>query len=174
MDYELLYPSRFIKAPDLKGQDFTLTISSVRGEKIQGRIKAVMSFVETSKELVLNRTNADFIALMFGREMNAWIGKRITIYPLVMANPFRIEGKTISTCIRVRGSPDIAATAHAPAVAPAPVQAPPPPPQAKASPLVVDVFAGETEDAALERATTRDPFAGNGLDHGHGLNGGGL
>lgn len=105
MDYETLFPGRFIKAVDLKGKDVTLTIASIAAEEIDGKTKAVITFEGTKKQLVLNRTNAEAVKLMFGRETNDWLGKRITIYPATIQDAFGGGGDIPAT--RVRGSPDI-------------------------------------------------------------------
>lgn len=105
MDYETLFPGRFIKAVDLKGKDVTLTIVSIAAEEIDGKTKAVITFEGTKKQLVLNRTNAEAVKLMFGRETNDWLGKRVTIYPAVIQDAFGGGGDIPAT--RVRGSPDI-------------------------------------------------------------------
>jgi hypothetical protein len=110
MDYETLFPGRFVKSVDLKGKDATVTIKGVRAEDIDGKTKAVITFEETKKEWVVNRTNAEAIKLMFGRETDEWLGKRITIYSATIADPFN-GGNT--TAIRVRGSPDISKAASA-------------------------------------------------------------
>lgn len=199
MDYKLAYPGRFVEGPDLKGQDVTVTIAAVKVEEMDGKTKLILRFEGAKKELVVNRTNAEAFRLMFGRETDGWISKRVTLFPITIKDPFSSDENATVVAVRVRGSPDIAAplsdvvrlgksnkrisvvptgqaatAAPSPPAAPAPVHAPPPQPQANAAPVVVDVFAGETEDAAMRRTTTRDPFAGNGLDSGHGLNGSGL
>lgn len=105
MDYETLFPGRFIKAVDLKGKDVTLTIASIAAEEIDGKAKAIVTFEGTKKQLVLNRTNAEAVKLMFGRETNDWLGKRITIYPATIQDAF--GGGADIPATRVRGSPDI-------------------------------------------------------------------
>src|SRR5688500_5095775 len=110
MDYESLFPGRFIKSADLKGKDVTLAIRAVRSEEIDGKPKAILGFEGTKKEMVMNRTNAEALKLMFGRETDDWFGKRVTIYPATIADPF--NGGT-TTAIRVRGSPDITKPANA-------------------------------------------------------------
>lgn len=104
-DFDELYPGRFIKAGDLKGRDVNLTITKVHVEELEGskkQSKGVISFRETPKELVLNRTNGECIKALFGRKLADWIGKRITIYPAA------IQSDLADLAIRVRGSPDIA------------------------------------------------------------------
>jgi hypothetical protein len=103
MDFDALFPGRFLKAGLLKGQDWTLTIRSVyleHMEKDDGGTeqKGIISLAETPREWVANKTNCTAIMQMFGRDTEGWVGKRVTIYPTT----FKGE-----PCIRVRGSPDI-------------------------------------------------------------------
>ncbi len=104
MDYETLFPGRFIKSADLKGKDVNLVVRGVRAEKIDDKVKAVVTFEGTPKEWVLNRTNAEALKLCFGRDTDDWLGKMITIYPATIKDPFA-DGDI--SAIRVRGSPDI-------------------------------------------------------------------
>jgi hypothetical protein len=104
MDYEELFPGRFLKAADLKGQAATVAIKSVVGEEIDGKDKCLVSFEGAKKQLVCNRTNAEAIKLMFGRNTDGWIGKRVTLFPVQIKDPFG-DGDTIA--LRVVGSPEI-------------------------------------------------------------------
>lgn len=105
MHFDKLYPARFLKAGELGGKDVTLTISSVFLEELDGetgkKMKAIVSFVGTQKQLVLNKTNGLCVKAMFGVETESWKGKRVTLYP---AN---ISFGDTDLAIRVRGSPDI-------------------------------------------------------------------
>jgi len=107
MDFDKLFPGRFMKATDFNGKDVTLTISGVVVEELEGErkkeVKGLISFKETTKALVLNKTNGLCLKAMFGRETDAWVGKRVTLWPA----PIQFEDNDIA--IRVRGSPDIAA-----------------------------------------------------------------
>lgn len=114
MDYELMFPGRFVKGADLQGRDVTLTIKSVTIEKMESgkekESKGIVAFIERDKELALNRTNAEALKLMFGRETDTWIGKRVTLFPMKMKDPFSdAEEPEEILCIRVRGSPDLVA-----------------------------------------------------------------
>jgi hypothetical protein len=111
MDAALLHPGRFLKSQEFKGKDVTYTLASVDLEEFEDakkrkKTKGVISFKETSKLFIINRTNTDCIKGMFGRETNDWIGKRVTFYPAPFFDNFTKEH---TTAIRVRGSPDIAA-----------------------------------------------------------------
>lgn len=108
MDFDELYPKRFLKAGQFKGKDWTLTIADVLLEKLDGRkgpeVKGIICFAETAKQLVLNVTNGHCLKVMFGRKTENWIGKKITLFPA------EIKFEDSDLAIRVRGSPDIAET----------------------------------------------------------------
>lgn len=107
VDYDELYPGRFIKSGDLRGRDVNLTIAKVEVDELDGtkgkQTKGILHFRETKKALVLNRTNGECIKAMFGRKIADWTGKRVTLYPA------KIESEVADLAIRVRGSPDLAA-----------------------------------------------------------------
>lgn len=103
MDFDQLFPGRFLKAGEFQGRAVTLTITAVAledlpQEKGGDRAKGIVSFAESKRQLVLNRTNGECIKAMFGRNTDDWIGKRVTLYPA----PY--EG---DIAIRVKGSPDL-------------------------------------------------------------------
>lgn len=109
VDYDQLYPGRFLKAGEFNGKPVTLTISAVDVEDLPqdkggDRARGIISFRETKRQLVLNRTNGECIKAMFGRVVPEWIGKRVTLHP-VMIN----FGGAEELAIRVKGSPDIQA-----------------------------------------------------------------
>jgi hypothetical protein len=103
MDYDELFPGRFIKSGEFKGKDVTLTIKAVRLEALPqerggDKVRGIIGFNETEKEWVLNRTNGECLKALFGRDTDAWVGRRITLFP----EPYQGE-----TAIRVRGTPEI-------------------------------------------------------------------
>lgn len=108
MDYDKLYPSRFMKAGLFEGKTHTLTISAVEVEELEGdkgkSTKGIVTFKETPKQLVLNRTNGECLKAMFGRETNEWIGKRVTFYAKQIHDSFTDE---LIPAVRIMGSPDI-------------------------------------------------------------------
>ena len=107
VDFDELYPGRFIKSGDLRGQDRNLTITRVEVDELEGtkgkQTKGIIHFAETKKGLVLNRTNGECLKAMFGRKLPDWVGKRVTLYPK------KIESEVADLAIRIRGSPDLAA-----------------------------------------------------------------
>lgn len=102
VDWDELYPGRFIKAADLKGKNVTLTIASVDLEELEGdkgkQVKGVVGFEKTEKQLALNKTNGICLKEMFGKKVQGWVGKRVTLMPSMWNG---------DDCIRIYGSPDI-------------------------------------------------------------------
>ena len=109
-NYDQLYPGRFLKAGTLDGKKVTLTIESVKHEKLEGEkgleLKVVFSFVGKDMQLVCCKTNALCIKAMFGNLVADWIGKKVTLYEGKVETPGPLKGQP---CIRVWGSPEIAA-----------------------------------------------------------------
>jgi hypothetical protein len=107
MDFDKLYPGQFLKAGMFSGRDVTLTIASVKLDELEGRkgkeMKGIIAFAEKPQRLVLNKTNGLCLKAMFGRETEAWVGKRVTLYPA------KIQFEDNDLAIRVRGSPDLLA-----------------------------------------------------------------
>lgn len=94
----------YLCAFDLQGRDVTLTISEVRGGELTGNggkksRKPLIFFAESKsgKPLAFNATNSKIVAGFFGNDTDAWIGKRITLYPTTTQ-----FGGEERECIRVR------------------------------------------------------------------------
>jgi len=84
-DLDDAFPSRFLKADDVlaHGDYWELTMTDVNKERIGKDLerKPIVSFRETDKELVLNKTNGYAIAGLIGSENFAdWIGKKIRLH----------------------------------------------------------------------------------------------
>ena len=107
-----------MKAADLP-QPKTLTIRGVEVERMQdGTQKPAVSFHESEQLFILNKTNANALEAMYGRDTNFWSNQRITLYQAEA----EFQGRRIP-CIRCQ-QPE--ATPAAPAPAPAPTPAPAP------------------------------------------------
>ena len=103
MNYEAMFPSRFLKAADLQGKEHTLKIGGIKLEKMpDGKTKGILTFEGTDKEWLLNRSNAESLKLMWGIETNDWLHKRVTLYTRTV-DAF---GEQVPA-VRVKGSPDI-------------------------------------------------------------------
>jgi hypothetical protein len=97
------YGGNWLKADDLKGNPWVLTIARVVvgepvGNEDDAKRQTVLYFHETKKsKLGLNATNANAIVAMYGEDPDRLIGKKIEIYPTTT----EYKGKTVP-CIRVR------------------------------------------------------------------------
>jgi hypothetical protein len=84
MNVNDLFPSRFLKAHDLAGKPYTLTIRAVSLEDVghggEAESKLAIAFEKATKMMLLNRTNAMIIASLYGPETDQWIGKAVTVY----------------------------------------------------------------------------------------------
>jgi hypothetical protein len=98
-----------LKASDLQGKARKLVISDYEirefddnGKKVR---KAVLTFKDKEKGMVLNKTNAQIIAHNLGDEdLDTWVGKEIIIYPTKVQ-----FGDGMVDAIRVREEiPDVA------------------------------------------------------------------
>lgn len=100
-------PSTSLKAGDLEGNEVTLTIKGYDAKEFDekdqktGRtykaIKPIFSFEESEKTFVCNKTNRNAIAYAYGKEMDDWVGKQITLYPTMVE-----FGGNMVEAIRVR------------------------------------------------------------------------
>lgn len=102
VDWDQLYPGRFMKAGEFNGRRVTLKITAVDLEELEGdkgkQVKGVVAFERTDKQWALNKTNGICLKEMFGRKVQDWVGKRVTLF----ADQWDGE-----ECIRVWGSPDL-------------------------------------------------------------------
>lgn len=108
MNYRKLIQSDYIAADEFGGSEPTLTITRVQLIKFEddggkAKSKGVVSFKERDRAWILNRTNAECLAAMFGHETDGWHGKRVTL----CAQSVRFGGET-KNGIRIKGSPDLA------------------------------------------------------------------
>ena len=90
-----------LKAEDLKGKEVTLTIASWSLKEFEenGRTdkKICLTFEETDRTLICNKTNAFAISDMLGEDLGDWAGGRICIYP----TKTEFAGRRVD-CIRVK------------------------------------------------------------------------
>jgi hypothetical protein len=101
MKRDELFPSKYLKAADLKGKPVVVQIDRAAPEVLKNdrgeeQSKLVIYFAKARKGLVVNMTNYDSIAAMHGGDTDDWRGGRIELYPTMAA----MRGKTVD-CIRV-------------------------------------------------------------------------
>jgi hypothetical protein len=121
MKRDEVFPSKYLKAADLKGKPHIVTIESAPYEPLKGldgkeNNKIVLSFKNAEKTLPLNATNFDAVCDATGcLDTGEWPGQRIELYPTKTP----MGGKLVD-CIRIRR----------PSSRPAAAAPPPPPPPA--------------------------------------------
>lgn len=91
------FPSKYLSAPDLNGQNVRVTMTNVEIEKIGEDKKPVLYFRGKSKGLALNKTNSKTIAEVYGDETDDWSGQELILFPIVT----EYQGKQVDA-IRVR------------------------------------------------------------------------
>lgn len=122
------FPSKYLKAADLKGRSVVVTIDRVEYEAVgqDRQMKPVLYFRGKEKGIVLNKTNANkIIQLTESPVTEDWSGFTVLIYP----SETTFQGDVVD-CIRVKGAPNGARAAK-----PAP---PPEPPPEQIAPLTDD------------------------------------
>lgn len=117
-----MVPSKYLKAADVE-ESPVLTISHVKEETIgqgaQADKKWILFFEEEEKGLVLNRTNINTIAGLYGDDTDDWEGKKITLF----ATQVDFQGKQVDA-IRVRNKQPKTREAKPAKTEPAPAPAP--------------------------------------------------
>ncbi len=74
------FPSKYLKASDLQGRHIAVTIERVVMETVGEDHRPIVYFAGKQKGLVLNKTNANTIAGMYGPETDNWQGRTITLF----------------------------------------------------------------------------------------------
>jgi hypothetical protein len=98
-----VFPSKYLRAADLKGKPCIVTIESAPYETLKGldgkeNNRIVLYFKNTEKALPLNATNFDAVCDVTGCfDTEDWPGQRIELYPTKTA----MKGKLVD-CIRIR------------------------------------------------------------------------
>lgn len=84
MNINSIFPSKYVKASDLGDKLVTVTIKSAVMEELgygaEKERKLVVYFEKATKGLILNRTNAMIIGLMYTPETDNWAGNSIILY----------------------------------------------------------------------------------------------
>jgi len=94
------FPSRYLKASDLRGREPVLIIKAVKYEAVgqAKQMKAVVYFERVEKGLVLNKTNANRITQISGSGVTEeWIGVSIKLF----ATQVEFQGE-LTDAIRIR------------------------------------------------------------------------
>lgn len=115
------FPSNYLKASDLQGQQPTVTIDRVEFEAVgrEKEMKPVLYFRGKEKGIVLNKTNAKTISNLTGSpDTDDWIGFSLKLY----STHVEFAGEQVEA-IRIKAAGRTAAPQRRPA--PMPVDEPP-------------------------------------------------
>lgn len=94
MNIKSAFPSQWLAAAELEGEEKTLKIKDVVLEDVGSDQKPVVTFYGAKKGLVLNKTKSVVIADILGsEETDDWAGHYITIFPDRIA----FQGKMVDT-----------------------------------------------------------------------------
>lgn len=74
------FPSEFLKAADLQGRQVAVVIDHVEMREVGDGEKPVVFFQGKEKGVVLNKTNANTIAMIYGDDTDAWTGGEIVLF----------------------------------------------------------------------------------------------
>jgi hypothetical protein len=91
------FPSKYLSAADLGGNNIRVVMQNVELEKIGDDTKPVLYFRGKTKGLALNKTNSKAIAEVYGDETDDWAGGELILFS-VMTD---FQGKPVEA-IRVR------------------------------------------------------------------------
>src|SRR3990167_654142 len=92
------FPSKYIKAADLKGRQVPVKMDRTEYEMIGNDKKLILYFVGKEKGMVLNKTNANNIADLYGDDTEDWLNQEIILFEAMVD----FQGKTVPA-IRVKG-----------------------------------------------------------------------
>lgn len=100
-DYRTFFDKEYLYSFHLDGRDVTVTIEKYKGGKIghenKKQSKLLLYFKGKQKPLACNVTNGGIIAQLYGKNVDAWVGKLVTLFPTTTT-----FGKDTVDCIRVR------------------------------------------------------------------------
>jgi len=131
MNANEFHPSRYLKAADVgDNEDFIVTIRDVKKEMIGAgadqSLKPCLRFHETTKLLVLNKTNVNTLMKLYGNETDDWVGMKVALY----VTEVQFQSDMVPS-IRIRSRvPAVTAVRSnaAPQTRPRPMETAPPPP----------------------------------------------
>jgi hypothetical protein len=84
-DFDAIYGSKYFSVADLRGQQLRRKIGKVEVADLREKDgttkrKWAVYFEAEDKPLVLNKTNAQKLAKVFGKDSSQWIGRPVELY----------------------------------------------------------------------------------------------
>jgi hypothetical protein len=117
-------PDEYFSLEYVGTRQINLHIIAVRQEKIGDRLKAVLRFSNDPRGLVLNKTNRDTLAKLFGDTPSAVVGQWITIgLGFKNRNPALLIAEQVPAVGNGQPAVPVPSSGPAPAIAAAPSQA---------------------------------------------------
>ena len=87
MNINEIFPSKYLKASDLNGQDLQVVIQGTDIVKFDDGDKIAVTLMGQSKAFVCNKTNATAIAVAYSDDTNAWNGCNVILFPMMVDTP---------------------------------------------------------------------------------------
>lgn len=97
MNINEAFPSNYLKAADLQSRQVLVKMDRAEYEMIGDDKKLILFFEGKEKGMVLNKTNANNIASLYGPDTDDWRGQEIVLFEAMVD----FQGKTVPA-IRVR------------------------------------------------------------------------
>ena len=97
MDINTAFPSNYLRAADLQGSEVKVVMAECQMEDVGSDRLPVLYFAGKEKGLVLNKTNSNTIAGIYGPDTDHWAGQSITMF----ATQTEFQGKAVP-CIRIK------------------------------------------------------------------------
>ena len=95
------FPSKFLKAGDLNGNQIVVTIKDCIVETIGEDKRPVLYFAGKEKGVVLNKTNATNVSEAYGPDTDEWVGRKVVLYTAYVD----FQGRSVES-IRIRKPKD--------------------------------------------------------------------
>ncbi len=74
------FPSEYLRATDLQGHQVPVKISRAEMRDVGDGQKPVLYFEGKERGLILNKTNSNIIAAVYGDETEEWKGEEIVLF----------------------------------------------------------------------------------------------
>lgn len=95
------FPSKYIKAADLKGNEVVVKITHATTEKLNGEDKVIVYFAGKQKGLVCNKTNFNQIVKISGQDdTDDWTGVDVCLYEAMVD----FQGDSVPS-VRIKSPP---------------------------------------------------------------------
>ena len=81
MKRDEMFPSKYLRAEDLRGQTIVVTVAGVEWEEVgDSETHPVVHFENKKKGMVLRPTNGDMLFALLGEDSDDWTGKQVELY----------------------------------------------------------------------------------------------